>query len=199
MEALDLLITKQCRNMTPQPRNLQNLEALASTLTFARLDPRIAYASKINPLLHDEKWLAAKRADIDTRPRRKAYFGRVLTPEMIKERHAKGWGTHQNREMPVAMQERAKKREGETNAYSCASGKKKGKGKAKTTDDPMGDLFSLPKKLEPVLVGGELAMADATPSAQGRSKRKAAKKTWLVPRGGDDNKEINWVRKASIL
>lgn len=198
MAALDLFITKQRQNKTPQPGNLQNLEALASTLNFVRVDPRIAYASKIHPLMYDARWLDSKRAEIDARPRRKAHFGKVLTPTMVKERHAKGWGTHQNREVPFAIQERGKKQDGEGNGSASASNRKTGKGKVKTTENPMGDLFDLPDKLEPVLVSGGIAMADATPSALGRSKRKAARRIWLVPKGGDDDKEMNWIRKTYV-
>ena len=67
-------------------------ELLKSQL-WGCIDPR-----KVWPKEHSAEWLADKRKEIEARGGRKANFGRLLTPQVVKEGKGNGCGVHQNKD-----------------------------------------------------------------------------------------------------
>jgi len=69
-------------------------EELNAGQLWGNIDPRVSW-----PKQHSEGWLAEKRLEIRARSGRKANFGKLLTPQVVKERKENGWNLHQNRKM----------------------------------------------------------------------------------------------------
>jgi hypothetical protein len=59
---------------------------------FGHIDPRLKW-----PKEHSDEWLAEKKKEIEARGGRKANFGKLLTPQVVKERRERGWNIHQNK------------------------------------------------------------------------------------------------------
>ncbi|RDL37843.1 uncharacterized protein BP5553_05276 [Venustampulla echinocandica] len=87
---LDSWLNKQ-QPKTDYPRSPKEL--LASQI-WGNIDPRVVWSEERSP-----EWLAAKRAEIEARPKRKANFGKLLTEQIKDDRRAKGWSVHQEKEI----------------------------------------------------------------------------------------------------
>lgn len=129
-----------------------NIERIVKQDFFRNFDPRIKYKED----KYDLAWLERKKEEIVKRGGRKGQYGKILTPEMIRERLANGWHKYQTMPYP----------------------------KKQTTKDDirfLRDFWDLPEELEPIVHKGKLYMADATENnARGRKKRNAARKMWPV-------------------
>ena len=146
--ALDSFLEEQAE---PEMHKQTNLQDLAKTQLWGRIDPRVSWAP-----VTDEDWLVAKRSEIDARGGRKANYGKHLTSQVRKEREDKGWYTHQNSEA-VSDQIMAE------------------------TLKHMEELFGINiDNLLPSVRDGQLVMVEKSVDEVGRKKRKAVLKCYPV-------------------
>lgn len=85
---LDEYLMKHSTDAQPTPQEL------IKTQKWGHGDPRIIWPRKQSP-----EWLAEKQREIAARGGRKANFGKLLTPQVVKERKERGWGIHQNKDV----------------------------------------------------------------------------------------------------
>jgi hypothetical protein len=115
---------------------------LMDSQLWGHIDPQIAWPPTRSP-----EWLAEKRKEIDARGGRKANFGKLLTPQVIKERKERGWGIHQTKDVV----------DDEKSAAAARS---------------LEELFGIKDidNFEPGLRGGQLAMIEKGIDAEGKKK-----------------------------
>lgn len=151
---LDFFLNQQAQNHDRQPTPH---EILASQ-NFGAVDPRTAWPKRISPEEYEEKQLQIK-----ARGTRKQNFGKLLTPQVRKERAEQGWDVHQ----------RGDWRDDE---------------EAREVVMHMEELFGLPKGISdafvPGVVNGRLVMREREEvllqTGPGRRKKKVPRRVWPV-------------------
>jgi hypothetical protein len=139
--ALDSWLMKQSLS---DDDNQPTPQELIDTQLWGHIDPQAVWPKK-----HSEEWLAEKRKEIEARGGRKANFGKLLTPQVIKERRENGWNMHQNK--AIVNDE-----------------------KSEEAAKALQELFGIEDidDLEPSVRGGQLVMVEKAVDEEGRRRKK---------------------------
>ncbi|KAG4430802.1 hypothetical protein IFR05_013717 [Cadophora sp. M221] len=87
---LDSFLSKQSQR---DPFYMPSPKELSETQIWGAVDPRTVWPKRLNAAQKEEKMI-----EIQARGGRKANFGKLLHPQLVRERLERGWDIHQSRE-----------------------------------------------------------------------------------------------------